>query len=948
MNISFNTLFNYNRNSSNIINQKTRPILYNSSNADTFTKSTNVSSVTFNGQMIELKTLEKGEAAKQINADFKDDYINWNNHLNKYMKHIVSKKLYTKITPNTRVEQLNNIFFAKDNPDAENARTNITRILKNGGITNCREIFELSKMYDGITKEFPELKRYALHFINAFSKLNDKYDLTRFPNSIAIIENSRQLPDGENNDINDFLNTIKALGFKSEKELLSRFDYLKDNFNDFKNPPEILYLINYLSESAAECEKIINSFTEANPEFQDADITTTYCRAPKIFDYFQNTNYDYSEQSRNAIIKTALDFGSVRTPVKTKVSEFFDIQTTEGKIELYSALSEQNLSVQTLNNISRSALIQDSSSIINSILYKNTITEKLIDLKGLNKEGAEEFYLNFVETISSVFDINNETSQKRLQDTLKVIDEFGIKNDSEFIALFNAINSPQDTKSSSKKRQKKAHNTKNKISKNDIKEFVDLLLFADKEVIKKFKSNKNYPIKQELLNKKENYEKLKPEIEKQLSENDSIYFAGQSAFEVFMENQDLLHKDKNGRLELFNYADLIRHDKEQNCAQKTEAFNTLLEYFQDKTAAKDFIIENEIKLDSSYKSRVFRKNIIKILAALNNEDNPKFYYDSVRKLTKSGFIRNSKSDIGSLIGICKNELNLKAVLRIALNRELESPKTLTEILQKYSDEQTGNFKEILGYIKNLPLDISLEEFVEHVNDIQSSLTGAGIPIKITGNNICLLNPKDVIKYQKGRFTLLMKLAAQLSNKKHENFIAGLSNAFAIQGQNITPKEIAREIVKLEGKNEEYANITRELRLSRKDLGISNSSIDEQSKYLCAVASALSEEFVSFVNSDDWINFAHENATQPNLTLHAKLRAIERLALNKEGSIKYLYTDETKTKMKNLFKTIYNETPEKIEKSKIDNTFIAYFNTESDDIKAVFNNNGKMVTIIKTD
>ena len=415
-----------------------------------------------------------------------------------------------------------------------------------------------------------------------------------------------------------------------------------------------------------------------------------------------------------------------------------------------------------------------------------------------------------------------------------------------------------------------------------------------------------------------------------------------------MENQDLLQKNKKGVIEAFNYAALLKPDDKDDYTKREEAFNKLLEYFPDRITAKDFIIENGIKLDSSKRSRAHRNCVGKILAALKDEDNPKSYTDSIKQLTKSGFIRNSKSNIGTLIKIAEREPGLRAVLRLAVDKKLESAKTLTTILQSYSDEKTGNFKEILGYLKNLPSDISFEEFMEQINQIQTSLNSAGIPIKITGDSICLLNPKDVMTYKKGQSSQLIKLAAQLSNKKDKNFISGLNSAFTNKTHNITPREIAREIAKPDKNDGPYTNIIRELKLSKKDLGINEININNQSEYMYALANALSEEFVSFINSDDWTNFTRDASIQPNLTLHAKLRAIERFALNEKGNIKHLYSEETKIKMQNLFKTIYNKMPEKIEKSKIDNKFIAYFSYGTGKIKTVFNNNGKMITIIKTD
>ncbi len=345
MNLNISNIFNYNNFHLNNPNKRQNQSSFNKLNnlaADTFVKSTSFSP-SFKGEMLEIENLEKDEATKCVNPEFKKDYVEWCAYLDRFMRDVVTNKRDRKIPPNISIAQYGDIVF-KDNPKALYAKSNIERILKNAGITNCREFFELSKMYDGIIKEFPELKRYALHFVNVFNKLNDKRDLARFPNSIATGENSIMYSDEADSDINELVEAIKELGFESERTMISKNIHLKDSFNDFKNPYEVLYLIDYLSENAAKCEDDINSFIETYPEYQDINPVTLYCRIPRIFDYFHDTNYDYSDEKRNELLQTAMAFDSLNATTKAKLSEFFDIKTTEGRIELFCALSEQNIS----------------------------------------------------------------------------------------------------------------------------------------------------------------------------------------------------------------------------------------------------------------------------------------------------------------------------------------------------------------------------------------------------------------------------------------------------------------------------------------------------------------------------------------------------------------------------------------------------------------------------
>ena len=90
-------------------------------------------------------------------------------------------------------------------------------------------------------------------------------------------------------------------------------------------------------------------------------------------------------------------------------------------------------------------------------------------------------------------------------------------------------------------------------------------------------------------------------------------------------------------------------------------------------------------------------------------------------------------------------------------------------------------------------------------------------------------------------------------------------------------KIAKDIVLNMDKSEEsYQNIVKFLNEDKNRLGLEG----DDSDYLQTVAlqMQISDEFVDFVNSTDWLQYDDDKTKIPNLSLHARLRAIDRFAL----------------------------------------------------------------------
>ena len=142
-------------------------------------------------------------------------------------------------------------------------------------------------------------------------------------------------------------------------------------------------------------------------------------------------------------------------------------------------------------------------------------------------------------------------------------------------------------------------------------------------------------------------------------------------------------------------------------------------------------------------------------------------------------------------------------------------------------------------------------------------------------------------------------------------------------------------------DESYQNISRLLHLDKQNLHLDKNC--STYIYTRAIQDALPKEFIDFVKSNDWIQYSKENEKMPALSFHARLRAIDRFALDGVTDIKELYTE--KNKLKSLMQIVYTTNPTEISSNGSEKRLIADFDHNGREIKVVFSQNGKMLTIV---
>ncbi len=113
----------------------------------------------------------------------------------------------------------------------------------------------------------------------------------------------------------------------------------------------------------------------------------------------------------------------------------------------------------------------------------------------------------------------------------------------------------------------------------------------------------------------------------------------------------------------------------------------------------------------------------------------------------------------------------------------------------------------------------------------------------------------------------------------------------------------------------------------------------------SIIKKITDDFMNFIRSDEWLNFKDDNTKIPDVSMHARLRLLERFVLDEYDDINNLDYDKIAKKTKDILKTIYAAKPINVKRNpETQGSLIAEYLYDGNIIKAVFAEGGKLVTI----
>lgn len=800
---------------------------------------------------------------------------------------------------------------------------NIGRRFEKAGVKTLGQLETFLRIFNHKRQTNEIFKEQKLDAIKIYGLLDNKEDLSRFDEILLYLYNEESdYLDPDFSRLNKTTEFLKQLGVNYFSDFDKKFEYLKEDFNNFEDISDKSEAIEYLKSTYQDKISQLDDILPSISSQKTKKAQNVYNSINDVIDTLYKLT-DKKLSSASQILAYALETDKIKNqPLKVISPYFNNFEHPIDKINFYKFLAENKVSISDFNSLMTKGVVNDPALNFFKISNKEEITQIIANSEQKNEKEAFEFYRNFSDVFAGIYDGSEETI-KEIKELIDIIKKFNLKNSDSFIMFFNKINLSK----------------KKTIEPDELKEFIGLFKYsASKDLFKEAKEKEISPI-QLLELQKEEFKSVEKEIENFLSNNESSPFAYCSPLELYQLLYDEITQNKNNLSTLFkNIADLqvLNAQEAQSVIKKVKQFS---KFFENKQDTLKFLQINGLSLDSQ-EQQEFEKNCFEIFNCLYDK-NDKKSKEQIKYLALSGFLVKSQNLLNDFLERTQNEDKRREILTIIADKKIPSLKAMEKFFKQYSNSPESD-KKLLEYLSNLAEETDFSKNAKTLEIIQNKIDSFYIPIKLSSDNIQNLTDADFISEENISNAQFIEILDNLKDKTHEGNFLTLC-PFNKNSQTFSSFRISLELAKkIEKSDESYQNIARLLRLNKKDLKLSSDCSDY--RYAQEIEKVLPKRFIDFVNSNGWIKYSKDK-NLPSLSLHARLRAIDRFALNNEDDINVLYKAETKEKLNNLFKTLYTQTPTEILSNKNASRFIVDFNYESNIIGAVFSNNGEMITIM---
>lgn len=789
----------------------------------------------------------------------------------------------------------------------------VSQWLSDAGITNFIQLGNMLKTYiNAHAKQY-----YAdsgVEFIRGYGLLDDKTDMIKYPDLILdlLIQNNDIKDDQILHDkINFYTSALSRIKVSSIEDFTRKFAHLGENFNDFETITDVEDCI---EEVALTYDKKI-SFLENIPDIESSrykNASDFYLNAADIVDYIYEQNNGESLKGLEGIIRLIYNKDINEKGVEALSSHFNDYTRVSDQIDFFNFLKDCQIDPKDFSKLTRFAITPDFSPK-DSLKNYTPIIKALSKNNKLTSEESRKIYTTFKDIINVIYKKDTKNTDY-VEKFVKVVNGNKVNDSLGFLKLYNS-----------------AYQTnKKELTGGEIKDFLDLMIFAPNYSLKEVKTEAGKNQIEVLEKEKEQFREVKKEIESFLDKNQSSYFALDSALDIYKKyKKELVDPAQPISCALEEITRLEAANSEEYQYKKNELAK-FSEYISDKDELIKILRRNEITLevqDSEYRTTCLQ--LFELLKDPSMKEVLKF-------VIRTDFIKNSKSSLADFVNSSYQEKNLQEILKFCQEKNIKSIGPVQDFLRK-NDATSNSCANLIKHIRRMPDDLSFDENCELIKNLQLKIQKKNFPLKITDKNILNLNIQDFYS----KVCTPQIISALSCNERDTNIISTLPETFVRKNAKTTKFKIAREILKkLYSSRESYMGISRMFRIYKDDQMLQSCSKRDQ---ISIIKDKLPDEFVDFINSDDWIYRKDRNFA--NLSLHAKLRLIDRFIFKGTNNPNYLYTEEAKNKLLGIQKEIYENMPKNIEMTKTQTRYKTYNNFNDEIIETVFTKKGEMVTIV---
>ena len=795
-------------------------------------------------------------------------------------------------------------------------------LFQNAGLKTFSQLRMFLKVFNQNPETKDVFKDQNAEAIEIYGNLKNKSDLANFPEFLLHSYYKIDEEYGFDFDtVNDNLEFLHKIGINNSDELDEKCAHLKPVFNNFERTEDKIDAVNYLRETYDSKLWYIDEIKQNHKSLASLNAENIYKNNLDVVDYFYFGNEEPGLGDFENICELAVKSPQLKMPAVTKL---FPFETPRDKVNFYKFLNDCKVDVPLFNSLTAKSVVSDSDGH-NILRNYKSLTSYISETQGVDKKSADDFYVKFKDVINAVYTDENPDS---IKDLMKVIKTFGLKNADSFIQLYNKI-----------------FEAKNKnITSDDVKNFVSIAVFAeDKDFFKTAKAQNVSPAEYLIAQKKQT-ESIHTEIEKFVDSDTTGYFAGQSVEEIYNQYKGLISQAPENVAGILKSVVDFNVENSEEYEAKAKEIERFAEFFDDRESLIKFLRDNNIKLDSSKPETSYRDCCFDVLNTVKNAggENVETRLDYFKN---SGILRKSQKQLSGFLQIADKQGTKQDSLCAIADGKFKSIRYYTRFIKRFKGEN-GTEKDLIEFIQKIPENIEINNVAVKLSQLQTDLENLNIPVSINSDNLKFIDLTTI--QEQGAISVSdinNLLTHYLSEPDAANLVGVFPKSLKCAKVPFSSYQIADEIVRtMSNENEAYHNITKFLNADKESLGLEEDA--SENLHVKVLQSKLPEEFVEFVNSDEWLKYSDDQTKIPNLTFHARLRAIDRFAMPQISDISELYTQETKDRLKSLFKTIYTETPNNIKFQpkvmRIDFPF------EDGKMSAVFSDRGKLITVYKRD
>ncbi|MBR1977515.1 hypothetical protein IKA15_04480, partial [bacterium] len=519
-------------------------------------------------------------------------------------------------------------------------------------------------------------------------------------------------------------------------------------------------------------------------------------------------------------------------------------------------------------------------------------------------QSGEEIVEKYSEILSA--ELGDKNTPAQISRALNFISKFNIQDNEDFKNKFKNTNTKDDI------RNLISSLTKANITNIEEYRLIEKNCIAIPEV-KFIKSNKLPQFAKELSIFKEDNPDFAQKLEKNnLNSPIKLYFAFPALFKTFEENGH-----GNGFKEAFEF---LEKSDIKNTQEYEEKFKPFYEYLETEEDVLNYV--QSAGMDFSKESYV--KTCLNVLKAIHDKRTPETTFKKAKKFAKNFLTQSSKREnkIKTPYDTLKKSFikdgdieSIKKFISFLEKREIVSIESFNSQLDEFKDEN-GDASSAIKLFKKVSDKITIDDFTKSLKSIKESVKKFKEETGITNSalldiNYSLLDEED-LKLNFNDKNEIFKIIKKLTHGKIEkSVLTSFINCYTNEEKmSITKSSVAKEFVRVERMGyEPYDNIKKALKLSKSDLGLDENSSEEE--YKEAIYQNIPQEFMDFINSDFFSKELKSEGKTPKISIHAKLRLIDRFVLSKGKDASHLYSKKAKEEMQDVLKAVYNQDPAEI-------------------------------------